>query len=303
MAVYPNGRYALRNPGRYFGAAPGLDLYARGRGDRLNAYTGETWDQTSGGTPSGYGATGLVPPIKPGAVSSRPATHISITAMGSMVMGCPISGSASFSVSVADANAQLIVSGSGSASIHISTSNPLLTAAANMSGSASFSVGVNAPTLGAIADLSGSASISVTASATLTALGIMAGSTIDTTGMTPSGVAQAVWSALATKFSEAGTMGQKLNAAGTAGDPWTADLSGYAAGTAGYALENVVGMAVEIHPGITLEKAIQTLLAVAAGKASGGGSGGIVFRDVADTRDAVAMTVDANGNRTAVVVS
>ena len=36
-----------------------------------------------------------------------------------------------------------------------------------------------------------------------------------------------VWSALASDYNSSGTMGQKLNAAGTAGDPWTTDLSAY----------------------------------------------------------------------------
>lgn len=37
----------------------------------------------------------------------------------------------------------------------------------------------------------------------------------------------AIWSALAADYNESGTMGQKLNGAGSAGDPWTTDLSAY----------------------------------------------------------------------------
>lgn len=52
-------------------------------------------------------------------------------------------------------------------------------------------------------------------------------------------IATGVWSALASANNTAGTMGEKLNAAGTAGDPWTADLSGYTtAGTAGKKLKD-----------------------------------------------------------------
>lgn len=48
-----------------------------------------------------------------------------------------------------------------------------------------------------------------------------------------------VWNALATQYNVSGTMGEKLNAAGTAGDPWTADLDGYnTAGTAGKELKD-----------------------------------------------------------------
>lgn len=43
-----------------------------------------------------------------------------------------------------------------------------------------------------------------------------------------------VWNALASDFNESGTMGQKLNGAGSAGDPWTTDLDSYTTpGTAG----------------------------------------------------------------------
>lgn len=44
----------------------------------------------------------------------------------------------------------------------------------------------------------------------------------------------AIWNALAADYNESGTMGQKLNGAGSAGDPWTTDLSSYnTTGTAG----------------------------------------------------------------------
>lgn len=50
---------------------------------------------------------------------------------------------------------------------------------------------------------------------------------------------EGVWGALASDYNSSGTMGEKLNAAGTAGDPWTADLSGYnTSGTAGKELKD-----------------------------------------------------------------
>lgn len=48
-----------------------------------------------------------------------------------------------------------------------------------------------------------------------------------------------VWNAVASDFNESGTMGQKLNGAGSAGDPWTTDLSSYTTeGTAGKKLKD-----------------------------------------------------------------
>lgn len=54
-------------------------------------------------------------------------------------------------------------------------------------------------------------------------------------------IVAAVWSALAADYNESGTMGQKMNGAGSAGDPWTTDLSGYnTGGTAGKILKNAL---------------------------------------------------------------
>jgi hypothetical protein len=51
---------------------------------------------------------------------------------------------------------------------------------------------------------------------------------------------------------------------------------------------------------ISLRGALKLLLSVLTGKSSGGGTVTPVFRDLADTKDRISVTVDANGNRTAV---
>jgi len=49
---------------------------------------------------------------------------------------------------------------------------------------------------------------------------------------------EGVWNALAADYNSTGTMGQKLNGAGSAGDPWTTDLGAYTTpGTAGALLK------------------------------------------------------------------
>ncbi len=53
-------------------------------------------------------------------------------------------------------------------------------------------------------------------------------------------IVYAVWNALASEYNVSGTMGNKLNGAGSAGDPWTTDLSGYNTdGTAGKKLKDL----------------------------------------------------------------
>lgn len=60
------------------------------------------------------------------------------------------------------------------------------------------------------------------------------------TGLSTANVGAAVWQALAASFNSPGTMGEKLNDAGSAANPWTEDLSGpQTAGTAGYMLKIV----------------------------------------------------------------
>lgn len=51
---------------------------------------------------------------------------------------------------------------------------------------------------------------------------------------------------------------------------------------------------------ITIQQAFRLMLAVLAGKSTGGGTVNVAFRDVADTKNRIDATVDANGNRTAV---
>lgn len=53
---------------------------------------------------------------------------------------------------------------------------------------------------------------------------------------------------------------------------------------------------------LDLQEMLRIILAAVAGKASGGGTTSIKFRDQADTLDRITATVDANGNRTAVTV-
>lgn len=59
----------------------------------------------------------------------------------------------------------------------------------------------------------------------------------------------------------------------------------------------------EISPSISLKDAIRLLLSVSVGKATGGNTTSIHFRDVEDTKDSVTMTVDSSGNRSSVTLN
>ena len=53
---------------------------------------------------------------------------------------------------------------------------------------------------------------------------------------------------------------------------------------------------------LDLQEMLRIIVAAVAGKASGGGTATIKFRDLADTKDRITATVDVNGNRSVVTV-
>lgn len=66
--------------------------------------------------------------------------------------------------------------------------------------------------------------------------------------LSPENLAAAIWNSIATNFNTAGSMGNKLNSAASAGDPWSANLPGLYAGTeAGYILSKIETLLDELH--------------------------------------------------------
>jgi len=100
------------------------------------------------------------------------------------------------------------------------------------------------------------------------------------TGLTTGNVGAAVWAALAAANNVSGTMGEKLNDAGSGSNPWTE----------------------VIESGFTAAEILRILAAVLAGKVSGAGSGTETFVGIDGTTDRVVSTVDTSGNRTSVTL-
>lgn len=104
-----------------------------------------------------------------------------------------------------------------------------LEASATLAGSGDIS-----GSLGALADAVATIGGTSSLSGDLRGVGHMTADILPYTDLSPQALAAAVWGALAAQFNSSGTMGEKLNASGSSGDPWTADLSGYNTdGTAG----------------------------------------------------------------------
>lgn len=91
-----------------------------------------------------------------------------------------------------------------------------------------------------LANINGTATITITTSGVITATGYIAG--VCEIGASPSAddIAQAVWMSVASSLNIAGTMGNKMNSAASAGDPWSTALPGsYGAGEAGKILADM----------------------------------------------------------------
>jgi hypothetical protein len=94
--------------------------------------------------------------------------------------------------------------------------------------------------------------------------------------LSPENLAQAVWNSIASQYQVNGTMGEKLNGAGSSGNPWSEIIEGT----------------------YTAAEVMRLLASVAAGKTTivdnGNNTATVVFRDINDTRDSV--VVEMNGS-------
>lgn len=171
-----------------------------------------------------------LPPTAGGLVSHR-ESNIAISQTATLVGGKPMSGSTTITFTPT-ATGGLIVSGTGSATITFSPTGSILSVASG-SGSATITFSSSA-LIGALAGLSASTTISLSPTGGIMGVGYLSGTSTNETEFSADALARAVWDALAADFNNAGTMGELLGNASSAGDPWGTALPGsYADGTAG----------------------------------------------------------------------
>jgi hypothetical protein len=94
--------------------------------------------------------------------------------------------------------------------------------------------------------------------------------------LSPESLASAVWSALASQFNTNGTMGEKLNGAGSAGNPWTEIIEGT----------------------YTAAQVMRLLASVAAGQTNiiekGNGTATVVFKGIDESTDRVTSEMEGS---------
>lgn len=237
------GNYSVlsKDPGWSLGGgAIGL---GKNRGDfnktsgTRGAFMNAAW-QPKSGIPDGYrNPYCWVLPIKSGALSAR--NNLSGSSTTSIAMAGGVNGIATLSGSGSlTGTGALIISMvaalSGSGTISSASANAYLNLAAQLAGS-----GDMAGAVGAIAHATAALAGEGDINGTINALGTLAAAIVVTgSGLTTSNVGQAVWAAVASANNEPGSMGEKLNDAGSASNPWTEDLSGaQTSGTAGWMLK------------------------------------------------------------------
>jgi hypothetical protein len=121
---------------------------------------------------------------------------------------------------------------SGSGTISNAALGASLNAVATLAGQGNVS-----GSLGALAGLTAALIGQGTLTSTVSAKGNVTADISSFTELSPENLARAVWNALAAGFDTAGTMGEKLNDAGSASNPWS-DTSTYGVGTKGRLLQD-----------------------------------------------------------------
>lgn len=166
---------------------------------------------------------------------------------------------------------QLAAAVTGSGTVSAADIKAFLQLAAALSGSGS-AAGTATGRGALIAALTGASSLSPT----LTGTGALDADLVVTgTGLTTANVGEAVWSALAAANNTAGTMGEKLNDAGSAANPWTE----------------------VIESGYTAAEILRLIAAVVQGDATGLEDASVTFKSIDGTTNRITAT-QSSGTRT-----
>lgn len=304
--LHANGaRSVALCPGSMLGlTGPTLDAANRSRSPAMGLMSGQgSWDGSTllaakSAIPRGYThPTAWVLPRVGGDLASSyhgivGTASVSANLAGGYNLAADLTGTSSVTAALG-----LIVSAvaalSGSATITAAITGKLEAAAA-LTGSASV-----AASLGALADLVAALSGDATVVAGITAKGALASDVNATATLTVGAIADAVWDEVLSGHLTAGTTGNALNGAGSAGDPWGTALPGaYGAGSAGKLIGDL--LASGSVDGLDVLEALRVGLAVLAGKTSGfaSGAGTRTVRSVDDTKDRLVAVQDASANRT-----
>jgi hypothetical protein len=107
-------------------------------------------------------------------------------------------------------------------------------------------------------------------------VGSMSSNITSLSELSPESLASSVWNALASQYNVSGTMGEKMNGDGSAGNPWTEIIEGT----------------------YTASEVMRLLVSVAVGKTTivdnGNNTATVVFRDLEDTEDRITAEMEGS---------
>lgn len=238
------------------------------------------WKQS--GFPTGYGieersgSAWWMPP-KAGGMAAVGTLLGSGTLSASMSKGINIVGALDGAGSLSSALTMVVgmvggLSGSGAITAALVGSTAL---AGALSGTGSLSAA-----LGALSGMVGALSGSGTITGDLRGRLFMAADITPVTELSPENLATAVWAAVAAANNDAGSMGEKLNDAGSGSNPWTEVIEG----------------------SYTAAELLRIMSAALAGELSGATTTTITIKGVDGATDRIVATVTADGDRAAVTL-
>ncbi len=272
MALWPNARRDL------LGLNPvGISGYlafqqTQQRTQRNLAYFANSGVAQTSSVPEGAfpRPVAILPPLVAGGMASDGS--IAFTASGNALAGGPVAGDATASFTQSG-GLSLQVTLAGDSTFTLTTAGGLaLTIALEGDGTATLT---GAGGLSMIVPVSGAAIATLTAAANLKGNLSLSGDITPFTELSPQNLAAAVWAAVATDSNDPGTMGEKLNDAGSASNPWTE----------------------VIESGLTAAEVLRLIASALAGDAEGLENGSPVFKSLDGTKDRITGTY-AGGVRT-----
>ena len=227
MALLGNRTLQNRILGRQYGASAAYSYMEAISpvGTRYNRFSGAISKYTS--TPNAYlHPMALVLPKIAGGMATNNQAQVNLAQSGAVLVNAQyIIGSSTITFTLVDASLGQIFAGLAAGTITFAQANAELEAKFAGVGSGTITFTVATSGLGGKFPAEGSSTITITPAGLLTAIAFMEAEAGGATPLSPEGLANAVWSALKTDFNEAGTMGEALNDAGGAGNPWASDLA------------------------------------------------------------------------------
>jgi hypothetical protein len=203
----------------------------------MGAGSGNDWDLAA--IPQGFGAGGAwMLPRTRGGLTARRTARIVIEGTGTVRQGSRIVGSGFLTISGIGTGVRVIwsyivgtstltisasgvggrlIGAVGTATITIEGAGAIK-AIMGASGSALITIAASMATGAAAGHMAGVCLLTIEGVADPVGIGWMAGTTAEA-GLTPSGIAAAVWNAVAASFNLSGSMGAKMNAAGGSNSP------------------------------------------------------------------------------------